>query len=185
MGKLRVIKRTFKYFDKKSFTTWYKTYVCGPPSLRILRSSLVSVSKKRHHYVRESSEESNQTHPWHKTSGLPGEIQKMGLNSLEQRRVQGDLIETYKILNGMERIDKSGMFTISLHVRSRGHSFKLYKPALKKGKNFRKNFFSYQVISTWNSLPASVVMAKDTNQFKDNLDSFWKENGYGVVKAYA
>ena len=27
MSKLRVIKRTFKYFDKKSFTTLYKTYV--------------------------------------------------------------------------------------------------------------------------------------------------------------
>ena len=183
MGKLRVIKRTFKHFDKKSFTTLYKTYV--HPHLEYSVQAWCPYPKKDITMLEKVQRRATKLIPGIRHLSYPERLQKMGLYSLEQRRVRGDLIETYKILNGMERINLSGMFTISSHVRSRGHSFKLYKPALKKGLNFRKNFFSYRVISTWNSLPASVVMAKDTNQFKNNLDSFWKENGYGVAKAYA
>ena len=108
----------------------------------------------------------------------------MDLYSLEQRRLRGDLIETFKILNDLERIDKNSIFSISSHTRSRGHSFKLYKSGLKKGLNCRKHFFSNRVISTWNKLPESVVKAKDTNQFKNRLDGLWRdEPGYGIIKA--
>ena len=59
----------------------------------------------------------------------------------------------------------------------------LFKPALKKGLNIRRQFFSARIINEWNSLPASVVKSETTNQFKNEPDSYWSENVYGVIKA--
>ena len=77
------------------------------------------------------------------------------------------------------------LFKRSIHIQPhvRGHKDKLFKPALKKGLNIRKNFFSVKVISEWNSLPAYVVEAATTNIFKNKLDAYWSEKGYGVKKA--
>ena len=68
----------------------------------------------------------------------------------------------------------------------RGHKDKLFKPALRKGLNCRKNFSSPGVVNEWNSLPSSAIEAKTVNQFKNSLDAYWKaKNGYGVTKATA
>ncbi|XP_072030185.1 uncharacterized protein [Amphiura filiformis] len=119
----------------------------------------------------------------------PERLQEMKLYSLEQRRLRGDLIETFKIMKGLEGITSTKLFTLNTQRhRGRGHNYKLYKSsALKKGLNCRKNFFSIRAISEWNNLPETVVEAKTTNQFKTQLDKFWckSENGYGVKKADA
>ena len=116
----------------------------------------------------------------------PERLQATKLYSLEQRRVRGDMIKAFKILNGLEGLEeKSKLFKTNLHQteRSRGHSYKLYKPALCKGLNCRSSFLSIRVISEWNNLPARVVESKITNQFQGQLDKFWKESGYGAIKA--
>jgi len=55
-------------------------------------------------------------------------IERLGIYSLERRRLRGDLIETFKILTGRERIDSSKFFELSETTSGlRGHSLKLYK----------------------------------------------------------
>ena len=49
-------------------------------------------------------------------------LSRLGLYSLEFRRVRGDLIETYKILTGLDRVDSERMFPMVGESRSRGHS---------------------------------------------------------------
>ena len=51
---------------------------------------------------------------------------ELGLYSLQRRRLRGDLIETYNILTGKERID-SEQFQQATTIDLRGHGFKLYK----------------------------------------------------------
>ena len=52
-------------------------------------------------------------------------LEKLGLFSLEQRRLRGDLIEVYKIMRGMDRVDSQKLFPRVEESIARGHRFKV------------------------------------------------------------
>ena len=76
-------------------------------------------------------------------------LRALGLDTLEHRRLQQDLLHTYKVLFGKLSIDHTDMFCIRLHSITRGHQWKLY-PNFHR-TNLRKNFFCERVISPWNT----------------------------------
>ena len=49
-------------------------------------------------------------------------LEVLGLYSLQQRRLRGDLIETYKILTGNEKINSDQLFQKATTTELRGHS---------------------------------------------------------------
>ena len=49
-------------------------------------------------------------------------LKTLGLPSLEYRRDRADLIQVYKIMHGIDKIDKDKMFTLSRYRATRGHS---------------------------------------------------------------
>ena len=77
----------------------------------------------------------------------------------------GNLIETYKILRGRDRIDAGRMFP--MESRPGDHSLRI------QGRPFRtevrRHFFTQRVVSLWNALPQEVVDAKTLNIFKRRL----------------
>jgi len=77
------------------------------------------------------------------------------LYSLQRRRLRGDLIETYKVLAGKEKINYEQLFQKATTIDLRGHSFKLYTK--KSRLDIRKYFFSQRTVDYWNKLPDSVV----------------------------
>ena len=60
-------------------------------------------------------------------SGLSYEerLDRLGMYSLEFRRLRGDLIETYKILKGLDRLDAGRLFPMFGKSRTRGHSLRI------------------------------------------------------------
>ena len=100
-------------------------------------------------------------------------LQRLGLFSLEKRRLRGDMIETYKIMHGRDRVDRGTFFSLSHNTRTRGHPLKLSVGRVKTDK--RKYFFTQRVIGVWNSLPQEVVMASGLDAFKRGLDRFLEE----------
>ena len=48
-------------------------------------------------------------------------LKECGLTTLETRRLRGDQIEVFKILNGYENIDRNIFFTVKEERRTRGH----------------------------------------------------------------
>ena len=54
-------------------------------------------------------------------------LKECGLTTLETRRLRGDQIEVFKILNGYENIDRSILFSIKEERRTRGHRITLTK----------------------------------------------------------
>ena len=91
---------------------------------------------------------------------------RLGLMTLDQRRERGDLIEVYKILKGLTRINPS----IFWEVRDARGGPRLVKEMAANGKKQRQTFVSYRVIQKWNLLPADLKMATSLDSFKNRLD---------------
>ena len=110
----------------------------------------------------------------HGLEGLSYEdrLERTGLYSLECRRQRGDLIETFKILKGLEEIRAEKLFTISQYP-----SLKLFKARSKT--DIRKNFFSQRSVNLWNSLPENIKATKTVVSFKASLDGYWKRIKFG------
>ena len=90
------------------------------------------------------------------------------LQSLEERRNRGDLIQTFKFMKGIDKVPHKTFFTPAKQTfYHRGHSAKPFKG--RSCLEVRNNFFSQRVVNSWNSLPQSVVEAETTNMFKNRL----------------
>ena len=95
---------------------------------------------------------------------------RCGLSTLEDRRTRGDMIEVFKMIKGIDKINFKNFFSPAANNRTRGHKYKLAKS--RSRLDIRKNFFSQRVVSGWNELPASVIEADSVNSFKNRYDRF-------------
>ena len=181
MQSLLTIKRTFKYIDKQGFAILYKAYI--RPHLEYCVQAWSPYLQKDIQCLEKVKRRATKLVPSIRDLNYEERLNILGLYPLEIRRIRGDLIETFKMLNGIEEIseDDRAMFQLSKST-TRGHSMKIYKKALSKGLNLRKYFFSQRDLENWNSLPAYVINAKNVKQFKNRFDSYMNENGYGVLK---
>ena len=102
--------------------------------------------------------------------GYEDRLKVTGLTTLEDRRVRGDMIEVFKMLKGISKVDSSRWFSLAENSRTRGHSYKLVK--CRSRLDVRKNFFGQRVVNTWNSLPEAVVAADSVNSFKNRYDKY-------------
>jgi len=95
-------------------------------------------------------------------------LKAIGLFTLDQRRLRGDLIETFKILHGYTTANRDCFTLDSSNRSSRGHNYKIMKQFSRT--NVRKYFFVNRVVDSWNSLPCSVVNSRSVDAFKRSLD---------------
>ena len=94
-------------------------------------------------------------------------LQRLGILNLSARRLRGDLIETFKIMNSLTNVPYQRFFEKSTYLSTRhANSCKLVKPSCKKGLQCRSNFFSHQVINNWNKLPEFVISSDSVNSCK-------------------
>lgn len=89
-----------------------------------------------------------------------------GLMTLAERRERGDLIEVYKMFNGLTLINPS----LFWDVRQARNGSRLVKEHATHGRRARHGFFSYRVVQKWNLLPVSVKEAPSLETFKKRLD---------------
>ena len=101
-------------------------------------------------------------------------LRALGLPSLEYRRERADVIQVYKILHDIDKVDKNKLFTLSGYTATRSHSLKLFKR--RSRLKIRANSFSNRVVDAWNSLPEQVVQAPSLNCFKSRLNNWWKNH---------
>jgi hypothetical protein len=99
-------------------------------------------------------------------------LRKLELTTLEKRRERGDLIQMYKIINGLEEVHltKGPNFVVSDYF-TRGNSLKLRRE-LVKNCTPRFNFLTNRVVENWNSLPEEIVKARNLNSFKAKIDCY-------------
>jgi len=103
-------------------------------------------------------------------------LRHLELTTLRERRIRGDLIETFKIMTGKEGVDRSQFFQLSTcEYQLTKHTMKLSKQ--RASPDVRKYSFSQRVVQEWNKLSQDVV-GKGGNQFKNRLDKFWRRHGH-------
>jgi ribonuclease P/MRP protein subunit RPP40 len=87
----------------------------------------------------------------------------MGLTSHEIRRHRGDLIQQYKLANGLDRV------TWHVDPQKAAQSGR-YRRELVKNCLPRFNFFSNRIVNPWNALNEETKSAATLNQFKSRID---------------
>jgi len=82
---------------------------------------------------------------------------------------QGDLINTYKYLQGGGQEDGARLFSVVPSDRTRGNGHQLEQR--KFLLNVRKNFFPLRVMEPWPRLPREAVESPSLEIFKPCLDA--------------
>ena len=102
------------------------------------------------------------------------------VKTLETRRLRGDQIEVFKILNGYENIDRNMFFSVKEERRPRGHGIALAKKqcSTHTHTHIRTFSFSQRTVNEWNRLSADCVGAKSVNMFKNKIDIYLRRAGY-------
>ena len=105
-------------------------------------------------------------------------LDRLGLFSLEHRRLSGDLIEVDKIMKAIDQLDSQYLFPKVGVSKTRGHRFKVRGERYKSVQ--RGNLFTQRVVSVWNKLPELVVETGTILSFKKHLDSYMGIERYGL-----
>ena len=118
-------------------------------------------------------------------------LAKLNLTTLKERRERGDLIQHFKIANGINTIKwyHPNQYAPSSSANGpannlRGHSQKLNRQFVRSCDQ-RNNFFTNRIIPNWNALPSQVIEAKTTNQFKNRIDNSTESNAKKASAAIA
>jgi ribonucleases P/MRP protein subunit RPP40 len=134
---LGLIRRHFKQIDREEFKILYKSFV--RPHLeycvQVWSPFLVQDIKCLEQVQRRATK---------MVKGLEHidygrRLKIIGMQSLEDRRLRGDLIETYEMITGKEKVDASQFFMFNeVKHDLRGHKFKLYVE--RSRLEIRRNF---------------------------------------------
>ena len=155
--------------DKDKLLTLYKSLV--RPHLEYGSSVWSVIYKKEAIQIENVQRRATKLIPELRDLSYSNRLRTLGLPSLQYRRLRADIIETYKILNGIDIVDSDNLFPINTS-RTRGHNKKIYKKHCRL--NIRKYSFSQRVVDCWNTLPKEVVEARTVNTFKSRLNTHWK-----------
>jgi len=88
------------------------------------------------------------------------------LDSLEKRRNDSDMCDTYKILNNKFKINPDSLFQRPTRELL-GYQLKLHK--VQVNTNVAKNFFAHRVVDSWNIVSDKTVSAPSIGSCKKNL----------------
>ena len=160
---LSMSKRAFKNLDKSAMLTIYKALI--RPHLEY--GNIIWAPKLKRHSIAIEKIQRKMTKliPGIKDKPYQERMKILNLPSLKHRRRRGDLIETFKVLNGFVKVNN--IFSLSNNL-THTNSKKIYTPFCKS--QLRKNYLSFRVKPLWNALDQKIVNAPSTNSFKNLLD---------------
>ena len=96
-----------------------------------------------------------------------GKLRELKLTTLQERRIRGDMIQTWKYLHnqnpGGEKLFKRSE---EQHARSSRHTTKPLNICVPNSRlDIRKNFYTSRCVGRWHSLPHEVQNAEELNGF--------------------
>ena len=171
---LGLIRRNITYKGKKLIIPLYKAIV--RPHLEYCIQAWRPYRKKDIDTLERIQRRATKMIPELRDLSYEERLKECGLTTLETRRLRGDQIEVFKILNGYENIDRNMFFSLKKDSRTRGHEVKLVKDQCRL--DIRKHSFSQRTINEWNKLSTVCVTASSVNMFKNKVDTYLRRAGY-------
>ena len=180
-GILGQLSRAVCYRDKETFLKLYKVYV--RPHLEY---AVVSWSP----WTQQDKEmlEKVQRRAVGMVSNMRGRsyeerLAEAGMLSLGDRRRRGDMIGTYKIMTGKDKVEPGVFFGLAGDgpgTRQAAGAHHIRAQAVKPKSDIRRYSFSQRVISTWNLLPDSLKGVGTVLQFKIGYDEWVSQGRLGA-----
>ena len=166
---LGIIKRAFDFLDKEIFLKLYKSFV--RPHLEYANTVWCPYLKRQSVLIEKVQRRATKLLKECQNLSYAERLKYLKLHSLKGRRVRGDLIQAYKIINGVDDIDANTFFSF-VNSNTRNSDLKIFIQHCRTNK--RKFFFSNRVAKNWNALPVHIKSAHNTNSFKNQVDKIPK-----------
>ncbi|CAF0947947.1 unnamed protein product [Brachionus calyciflorus] len=142
---LGMLKNSFKYLNKKSFKMLYSALV--RPNLEYAVSVWSPILKK--------------------------DVNAMESIQRSERRERGDLIQMFKIANGIDSVNLikgiNFKYPTNQLAKLQGHKYRLEREIVRNCPS-RNNLLRNRVVNKWNKPPESAVNAEIVNNFKMVID---------------
>ena len=172
-SRLGIIRNTFHELSEHNFIVLYKSFVrpileycctTWSPHLIMYHKEIEKIQRRATKLVKHFSKLS-----------YSERLKRLNLTTLFYRRLRGDVIQVYRIINRIDKLDLDHYFEFNTRP-SRHNSLRLLKP--RALTSFRQFTFSHRVVNSWNELPDEVVLADSLNQFKNRLEYHWKHKEF-------
>ena len=163
--------KSFTHFDCKLLRSLYLTFIrpllefAVPVWSPFLKSDCDNIERIKHNATKLI--------PSIRNLSYEKRLEALNLTTLVERRQRGDLIQLYKIMHNIDKLEKGICFLI-VNNQMRGHCFKYLKEITRI--NHRENFFFNRTANLWNSLPKEVIQSPSVNSFKTAIDCWMSSN---------
>ena len=142
MRVLSMIRRTFVNISKDLFVFLYKTYI--KPHLEYFSSIWSPSLLKNIEAFEKVQRQATKMVRGYMYLSYEKRLKSLNSYTLFRQHHRGDLIKTYKILNGYYDIDSTKFFILADAGTTRGHHMKLYKYHIRL--NLRSNFLLKELL---------------------------------------
>ena len=164
---LGIIKRTFSFINKEIFTKLYKSLVRSHLEYgNVIWSPFL---KKQSIQIERVQRRATKLVPECKEMSYDKRLRYLKIYSLKGRRIRGDIIQMYKIFQGLDQVNKDNLLPMAVYRGTRNQDFKLRRRYSRT--EIRKHTFTNRTVEVWNTLPGEVKNAPSLNTFKNRIDS--------------
>jgi hypothetical protein len=161
---LSQIGRTFHFRDRHVFVRLYKQYV--RPHLEFATPAWSPWAAADKQVLEDVQRRAVNMVSGLRAGNYEDKLIEIGLETLEERRHQADMVQAFKILHKLERTNNLFELVVSGDrvTRLAADPYNMRIPVSRL--DVRKQFYTQRVPGMWNRIPANIKNAKTASQFK-------------------
>ena len=164
---LGMIRNTFSYLNQEMFLNLYKSLV--RPHMEYCTQAWSPYLKKDINILEKIQRRATKIVPGLSDLSYEERLRKLKLYPLEDRRMRGDMIAVWKMLNGHIDIDTEKLLPLNKGcANTRSHTYQIQSKLPRS--NVRKHFFTQRIVCPWNTLSSYTVNSTSLDMFKGRYD---------------
>ena len=162
---LSQITRAFHYRDRHVFLSLYQQYV--RPHLEFAVAAWAPWTQADIQCLESVQQRAVRAISGLRATTYEEKLRELGIPSLQERRIEIDMVQTFKIVKGIDKVECELWFERADSRRpTRSNTVKHSLVPRRTQHEYRRNFFSSRVVDHWNSLPSEMREARTVSQFK-------------------